>query len=317
MASTATLRREYPDLIVSSSGPRCDYSSTVPVVFPAAGPSFPDGRVVLRVHPLARQAFRALAAVMLAFGYAFVETAGGTLNCRYIAGTSSTSLHAHGIAGDFNPSKNRYRVTTAGGLIQFGKQTDMPAAMVRAIEAIRFASGARVWAWGGRWVSIKDPMHYQLTSGRADALTGVNLATLPAGAWAAYLTFEKSGPQPIGETMLSEMAGTKSEAVARHQRDLVTLGYDLGDFTPFAAGFPKGADGFWGTTTADAEKAFEKAEGLPVKGRGDALTVDHARALADPSTTAPAVDQVARNAAKAAQTAANRANQTLDKIRSE
>lgn len=317
MVTTATLRREYPDLIVSARGPRCDFSSTVPVVFLAGGPAYPSGRVTLRVHPLARQAFRAQAAVMLYHGYTFRETAGGTLSCRYIGGTSSTSLHAHGIAKDDNPSKNRYRVQA--GPVQLGRQTDMPAALIRDLEALRTVSGHRLLQWGGRWSNVKDPMHWEIDCYRSQLKTGVNLATLPAGAWAAYLEFEKgTSPQPIEEeSMLSEMKGTKSEAVARHQRDLVTLGFDLGDWTPYGAGFPKGADGFWGPDTVEADRAFEKLEGLPVKGNGNALTVDHARALADPSSGGSTVDQVARNSAKAAQTAADRANRTLDKIRSE
>lgn len=313
MVTTSRLRREYPDLIVSTSGPRCDYSSTVPVLFPATSRISPTGRIALRVAPIARQAFRALAAVMYHYGYAFDETAGGTLNCRYIGGTTSTSLHAHGIAGDWNPSRNAYRRQV--GPVQWGRQTDMPLAMVQAIERLRTVSGAVLIQWGGRWSNIKDPMHYELDCLRADLKTGVNLATLPAGSWARYLAFEAGTPTE-GESMLSEMKGTKSEAVARHQRDLVTLGFNLGDWTPYASGFPKGADGFWGDDTIAADRAFEEAEGLPVKGNGNALTVDHARALANPGT-ATAVDNVARTAAKAAQTAADRANRTLDKVRSE
>lgn len=192
MATTSQLRISYPEFIVNASIPTCDFTGAVRVAFPAGGASYPSGRVMLRVHPKTRQAWRAVAAVMLAFGYAFVETAGGTLACRKITGGTGTTLHAHGIAGDWNPSKNRYRVTTAGGLIQWGKQTDMPAAMVRAIEAIKLTNGLHPIEWGGRWVNIKDPMHYQFDV-LASQLQPVNLATLPPGAWAAYLAFEAGG----------------------------------------------------------------------------------------------------------------------------
>lgn len=344
MATTSTLRREYPDLIVSTSGPRCDFSKTVGVVFPAAGPNYPTGRVTLRVLPEARQAFRALAAVMLHFGYAFVETAGGTLACRYIGGTSSTSLHAHGIAGDWNPSKNRYRVQA--GPVQFGRQTDMPYEMVLAIERLRTVSGAVLLQWGGRWSNIKDPMHYELDCLRRDLATGVNLATLPAGAWAAYLNFENgtTTPNPGEDQVLDTNSPPKSPAVAMFQRDLIAIGYDLGDWTPIQASlYPPGADGGYGGDTVEACKAFQADLKLTVTGKGDALTValaadlarfsEHPRrpggAIQPPTsgttdTTARAAAAEASKAATAAaelaaaaKAGADRANRTLDKVRSE
>jgi hypothetical protein len=149
---------------------------------------------------------------MLAFGYAFTETAGGTVSCRYIAGTRATSLHAHGIAKDDNPSTNRYRVVA--GPIQFGRHTDRPLAMVRAIEAIRTANGKPVFEWGGRWTNAKDPMHDELDALRADLATGINLATLPAGAWGAYLAFEAGGStQGNGDPMLGLDIGKPGEPV--------------------------------------------------------------------------------------------------------
>ena len=45
--------------------------------------------------------------------------------------------------------------------IRWGVDTDMPAAMIREIESIT-ASGIQAVAWGGRWKSIKDAMHFEL-----------------------------------------------------------------------------------------------------------------------------------------------------------
>ena len=193
MASNAELRRDFPEFIRNSSIPLCDFSGAVRVRFLAGGP-YTAGYITLRVHQAARQAFRALAAVMVWWGYEFREGAGGTLSCRRITGGSATTLHAHGIAGDWNPSKNGY--TYFVGPIQWGRQTDMPIAMVRAIEAIRTISGAAVWEWGGRWSNTKDPMHFQLDCRRSSLVSGINLATLPAGAWKRYLEFEGGGPLP-------------------------------------------------------------------------------------------------------------------------
>ena len=41
--------------------------------------------------------------------YYFLESAGGTYNCRMIAGTQVYSLHSYGLALDLNPSKNPHK----------------------------------------------------------------------------------------------------------------------------------------------------------------------------------------------------------------
>jgi hypothetical protein len=335
MVTTSTLRREYPDLIVSYSGPRCNYSSTVPVVFLAGGSAYPSGRVVLRVHPLARQAFRAQAAVMLAHGYAFRETAGGTLACRYIGGTTSTSLHAHGIAKDDNPSKNRYRVQT--GPVQLGRQTDMPSAMIRDLEALRTVSGHRLLQWGGRWTNIKDPMHWELDCYRSQLKTGVNLATLPAGAWSRYLAFE-NGQQQTGEEMLYGLdigsAGEPSlpDAPAHRvlQAFLVRQGQDLGAWGPHG----DGVDGKPGDDTRAGLHRWKLAVGITAEtSAGDGKVGDYEMAAiyAAGGAAGASTDQVARDMAASAdkkasaartvanraEAGANRANATLDKVRSE
>ncbi len=268
MATTAALRKSFPEFITNAAIPRCDFSTAVGVVFPAGGSAFPKGYVTLKVHPKTRQVWRAVAAVMLAYGYQFRELAGGTLACRKITGGTGTTLHAHGIADDHNPSKNAYRVTAAGGLIQWGKQTDMPAAMVRAIEAIKLTNGLHPIEWGGRWVNIKDPMHYQLDV-LASQLQPVNLATLPAGSWAAYLEFEKTplptpGPTPSptpskGDPMLGLNIGKTGAPLVVSleaktlQAMLVQRGFSVG---------PSGVDGKAGNDTRAAFHAWKVANGI-------------------------------------------------------
>lgn len=326
MVANSVLRRDYSDLIISFTGPRCDHSptKTTTVWFPAAGASYPSGRVGLKVANVAAQAFRALAAVMLHYGYAFEERAGGTLNCRYIGGTTVVSFHALGTAGDFNPSRNGYR--REGGLIQWGRQTDMPKAMVLAIEAIKSVSGHKIFEWGGRWLNIKDPMHYELDIARAHLTTGTNLSTLPAGAWSRYKAWLAGSDSTGGDDQMLDTNSPKpSRAVAVFQRDLITLGYDLGTFTPFGAGFPPGADGAYGPTATAATSAFQTDNNLEATGKGDALTVGIAGNLARLKAGAGStIDQEARNQARAARevadkakAAADRANTTLNKIRSE
>lgn len=338
MATTQQIRESYPDFITrwptSSSGPRCDFSSAVPVLFPASASISSTGRIALRVHPATRQIWRAMGAVLLHYGYEFRETAGGTLSCRRITGGSRTTLHAHGVAGDWNPSKNRYRISS--GVIQWGKHTDMPSAMVRAIEAIRMTNGRHPLEWGGRWWNIKDPMHYQLDQTKAN-LAPVNLASLPAGAWAKYLAFEKGAPLPEGEEMLygldigktGDPSLSDSPAHRVLQAFLVAQGQDLGEWGPHG----DGVDGAPGDDTRAGLHRWKISVGVDSSRSAGEGKIGHYEmaAIYAAGGAAAAVDQTARNAAEAAdkkaraartvagraEDSAARANATLDKIRSE
>ena len=202
MASSQQMRTWYPELIVTwptvTTDPVCNYRPTVRVKFLAAGPFSPEGYVWLRFHPVAAPWARAVAAVMLHFGYAFEETAGGSLSCRKITDGNRTSLHAHGVALDINPSRNRYRISI--GLIQWGKQTDMSKLMIRALEAILTVSGHRVTEWGGRWTNVKDPMHFQCSKcTRVQLETGIDYSTVTG--WGAYRVWAGLGPGEDDENM--------------------------------------------------------------------------------------------------------------------
>lgn len=268
MATTAQLRASYPEFIRNPSIPTCNFSSAVSVRFPAAGSSYPAGYIDLRVHPTTRQIWRAVAAVMLHYGYPFREPAGGTLACRKITGGSGTTLHAHGIADDHNPSKNAYRVTAMGGLIQWGKQTDMPAAMVLDIERIKLANGLHPMRWGGRWWTVKDPMHYELGT-LQNQLAAVNLASLPAGAWSRYLTFEQGG---------------STDMASAAQKTLVALAFNLfpneviGDpnvWNNLPEDDPQWAQDFDTAVSRGAQTLYRKTKNLPlefVPGSGGGLS---------------------------------------------
>lgn len=271
MPTTSQLRASYPEFIVSQNGPVCNFASAAPVTFYAGPPGYHNGRAVLRVHPAARQAFRALAAVFLNHGYAFEETAGGTLACRAITNGRLTTLHAHGIAFDINPSRNRYRVQA--GPIQFGRDTDIPRALIRDAEAIETGGGRKLFEWGGRWRNVKDPMHFELDVYQSQLRAeGVNLFTVPG--WNEYLKFEAGAtPTPTEDQMLDRNSPRPSNAVADYQADLVTLGYELGKFAPLRPDLPEGADGYWGDQTEAATQDLQTRLDLDPTGVGDALTV--------------------------------------------
>lgn len=80
--------------------------------------------------------------------YLFLESAGGTYNCR------PPSLHAMALAIDLNPSKNPYRCPM---------KTNMPDRFVNRIKSIR-ANGKQAFMWGGDWPCSNppDPMHWQI-----------------------------------------------------------------------------------------------------------------------------------------------------------
>jgi hypothetical protein len=133
--------------------------------------------VSLLFHPSVAEYFEAVAAVMRHHGYLFRETTGGSVNCRKITNGPYTSPHAHGIALDINPSKNKYRFWV--GPIKWGYQTDMPTEMIVDLEKIRTRGGHRVTVWGGRWFNIKDPMHFEPTKCSREQLElGIDWATV-------------------------------------------------------------------------------------------------------------------------------------------
>jgi hypothetical protein len=143
------------------------------------------GHIDLLFHPAIAPYFRAVAAVMLKYLYLFAEPAGGSAVCRAITGGSRTSLHAHGVCFDINPSKNQY--SHSAGPIQWGRQTDMDPKMIRDIEAIKSLSGRKAIEWGGRWTNIKDPMHFEIDLLRTDAESGLSTATV--AGWDRYLAW--------------------------------------------------------------------------------------------------------------------------------
>lgn len=115
-------------------------------------------------------AFKALNACLVAHHYLTRRNDTGAYNCRRITGGTGYSLHAYGIAADLNWQTNPY----SKRLI-----TDMPAAMVADIKAIRTRNGRQVFGWGGDYRSNKDAMHFEIVCSPADLATGINPATVP------------------------------------------------------------------------------------------------------------------------------------------
>lgn len=163
------------------------------VRFLASGSSFPKGYVDLSVHPAVVDGFKAVASVFYSYGYAFRESAGGTVNMRNITGATqaqierqirqqypyATSIHAHGCALDINPSKNPF----GPGNDELDGRPDI----IASIKKIVTIQGYRVVRWGGDW-SVDDDMHFEVTNcTRPQLEKGINWNTVRG--WKEYVAW--------------------------------------------------------------------------------------------------------------------------------
>jgi hypothetical protein len=151
------------------------------------------------VNPATVDAWRALEEALVGAGYRAHRA--WVFNCRDIAGQTTRSLHAYGLAVDIDhakPTCNVNRATPDRRAVRFSTaatkearcadvargvaDTAFTAAQVAAVEAIRTVDGHQVFAWGGRWRTTKDTMHFQINvtpEELARGLTGGAPATAP------------------------------------------------------------------------------------------------------------------------------------------
>jgi hypothetical protein len=99
-------------------------------------------------HDLLTDTFRgALRAVDDAGKWPALHTYGGGFNFRPKRGSAEISLHAWGIAWDFDPEHN-----------VLGSKGSMDPAIIEIFET-------RGFFWGGHFKGRKDPMHFQYATG--------------------------------------------------------------------------------------------------------------------------------------------------------
>lgn len=152
--TTSELRREW--------GPKCATPSQL-VAIPIVG----GARVVVNVE--CKPAFEALHTVMQAHNYQLRRADTGAMNCRPITGGTGYSLHAFGIAGDYNWKTNPYGPRLV---------TDMDGAMIDDVYKIRTNNGVQVFRWGGYYAGQKDAMHFEVVCSRGNLATGIDLNTV-------------------------------------------------------------------------------------------------------------------------------------------
>lgn len=126
------------------------------------------GRVTVRSSVV--PAVVALNSRLKAHNYQTRRADTGGYNCRKITGGTGYSLHAYGTAIDINWQSNPYGPRLV---------TDMPAAMIADIKAIRTRNGKQVWRWGGNYSGNKDAMHFEVCCSPADLGTGIAAPTAP------------------------------------------------------------------------------------------------------------------------------------------
>lgn len=119
-------------------------------------------RITVRTETV--EAFRELDGICKRWNYVLRKSVTGAYNCRRITGGSGYSLHAYGIAADFNWDTNPYGPKLV---------TDMPRGMVDEILAIRTNGGHEVFGWGGNYRNNKDAMHYEIVASPAELATGI------------------------------------------------------------------------------------------------------------------------------------------------
>jgi len=242
-------------------------------------PACQNGLSVLLLHSGARvsvakataEAFRAVDGVMQAAGYAPRTRDTGGYNCRKITGGTAHSLHAFGLAVDYNWNSNPFRAD--GKLI-----TDMPASMVAAIKAIRTKAGASVFRWGGDFTRVKDAMHFEIVASPRELAAGID--------WSGAEVREPDPASPSSWPVLQR----------RDRGPTVTaLQERLG-----RAGFPcDPIDGIFGRRTEQAVRDFQVSRSLDVDGAVGLQTWTALLTDQGPTLAAQSPVKVAQRAAEA------------------
>ncbi|MET0454804.1 MAG: M15 family metallopeptidase [Mycobacterium sp.] len=171
------------------------------------------------VNPKTVEAWRALESTLTAAGYdvhrAWVYV------CRNITGQRAASLHAYGLAIDIdhagprcnvnNPTPDKREVKFSTGAtkqercrdVQRGvADTAFTPGQVAAVEAIRTLDGHQVFAWGGRWPTTKDTMHFQINVTPEELARGIAQETIGTSTTSAA---EFDEADPSDETLGAEL----------------------------------------------------------------------------------------------------------------
>jgi hypothetical protein len=225
-----------------------------------ANPEF-FGKRIGGVPHVTVDAFEALETALKATGYK--PRSRWAYNCRKIKGSDAFSLHSYGIAIDIDPSSNPF---TDGDPFS----GELQSVHVKAVLAIRNASGKAVWSWGGNWRK-PDRMHFQIDQGPDgvdidwSTVAGASKkGSAPPKASAAAVKEKSDGPRQDEEEETVLARDSEGPAVEYFQQRLLAWRTDV---------LPEwGADAQFGAETEAAVAAFQSAYGLDSTGRIDGIT---------------------------------------------
>jgi hypothetical protein len=219
-----------------------------------------NGRYPVRLQPELEAAGNALAEAIMTNGYRSPMGATGSYNCRKIGGSDTWSLHAYGVAIDWDYGVNPY---LRGTKIEPGFKNDyrfeLTEWQVNAVEAIKNDDGASIWRWLG-W-TIGDTMHFQVDvpPDKCQPASTVTPPVTPPTEDYMYI--------PVEYTDGFNSNPAKRAAVAGFQGALKIKG-----FADSNSQSVDGVDGKYGNGTIAACKAFQKSVGFKVTGIGDIKT---------------------------------------------
>ena len=193
-------------------------------------------------------AWQAFAGVLAAYQYPVRRADTGAYNCRNKTGTTTPSLHSWPLATDLNWQTNPYLRTPTLRTIRWCIETDMPAAMVQELEAIKTGAGLQVFHWGGRWRSVKDAMHWEALVTPAELAAGI-----------------VSPRQLLVEDEMTLKRGDSGPAVGVFQEALLV-------WAPGRALPEHGADDDFGGEMEKWVRLYQRAARIPDTGQVDGVT---------------------------------------------
>lgn len=158
------------------------------------------------------------------------------------------SSHSWAVALDLNWLQN-----PAGSKLV----TDMPIAMIKALQAVKTKSGVFVWMWGGDWDrnpgtkhSYYDAMHWEVVAHPLDLATGFDV-DLPLVS------------PPTEGTAMALRQGDRGNAVRAVQKEL----------NLWRPALQLVEDGIFGLRTEVGLREYQTAADLPPLGVADSLTL--------------------------------------------
>jgi D-alanyl-D-alanine carboxypeptidase-like protein len=87
-------------------------------------------------------------------------------NCRFVAGTTTWSQHAFGLAIDINPVENPFvdgdHVSPPNGA-KYADRSLHKRGMIHLHDVVWHAFDDLGWGWGGTWVGAQDYQHFSST----------------------------------------------------------------------------------------------------------------------------------------------------------